>query len=568
MTRNIGKACQQKVKYLIFKKVKGWKIKQQFLLFYFFTTIVIFGLVFMLIMVNIVLLGQSGGDKNTEVNEQDVANALFEIKSETTKALKTFFDTNEKQLLSIYTFFLYALKIDIGEDQRSKTLYFHNDLPINLHTLLTFDQVPASDVVTTTNSLNQQVERTFLQPTYFTRLSEIPTATQTRMQEVSRIFDILMSFYNVYSLSGATQIYIAFEDGELLVLYPGARIDSDFTPIVREWFYKAKDSPAELIITNPYQDTVTSQWIITISKAVQVDSTFLGVVAIDFAISPIHSIFRKDLANPSSIQSCLISTEGLFLSEQAFIEQDSYYPFAIYNDSMNGISFEQWSALQNETNDSRQFEITIGKAQETWIISKSFLNPEAKATSMIILAATKKSKVVLPTDKFDSEFSFSTNFYYVTNLSIFAGIILVSASVLLFFLGKVTTPLINLIAFNTLFLKSLYKKKHVLELQFEAQRLNIEDVDDLNQAYADFIDTVKEKYLVGSSDLTFDPNSFAFIEEKDLTQLKQKEKVYLFNHKFGRRALWRSMISQIDNAFVNKYDLIRERNEEKNKATE
>lgn len=54
--------------------------------------------------------------------------------------------------------------------------------------------------------------------------------------------------------------------------------------LVREWFYRAKEANGETVITNPYVDAATFDWIMTSSKAIYENGEFIAVVAFDFTI--------------------------------------------------------------------------------------------------------------------------------------------------------------------------------------------------------------------------------------------------------------------------------------------
>jgi len=99
----------------------------------------------------------------------------------------------------------------------------------------------------------------------------------------------------------------------------------------------------------------------------------------------------------------------------------------------------------------------------------------------------------------DSEYSFSKsikltyNFYYLIDLSSYIFVAAVSTMILVKCVGKVTYSLQNLIDFNTQLVKKLNRRKNVIEMIFEAKVTGIETLDDLNKAYIDFFDHVKER---------------------------------------------------------------------------
>lgn len=88
----------------------------------------------------------------------------------------------------------------------------------------------------------------------------------------------------------------------------------DWDPSTRDWFIKAKSSPKETMLTDPYIDSQTGLLCTTVSKAVEDDSGFVqGVMAAD--------IFIKDLSTRISERKVsrngklyLVDKEGLYIT--------------------------------------------------------------------------------------------------------------------------------------------------------------------------------------------------------------------------------------------------------------
>jgi len=71
-----------------------------------------------------------------------------------------------------------------------------------------------------------------------------------------------------------------------MLLVPKQELPGDYDPTSRPWYTSAIEKN-ELIWTEPYQDTATMEWVVSVAKPVMRNNKALGVVAIDIKLSTI-----------------------------------------------------------------------------------------------------------------------------------------------------------------------------------------------------------------------------------------------------------------------------------------
>lgn len=105
------------------------------------------------------------------------------------------------------------------------------------------------------------------------------------------------------SSSNLLQIYLGFEVDYLFHIYPAVLMPSEYNPLIREWFYTAKDSRGYPVFTEPYIDARTHDWIISTSYSIFCYEEFVGVAAADITLESLRN--SLDEANlPSGAFFC------------------------------------------------------------------------------------------------------------------------------------------------------------------------------------------------------------------------------------------------------------------------
>lgn len=89
-------------------------------------------------------------------------------------------------------------------------------------------------------------------------------------------------------------VYLGLEDGRMYV-QPETELPEGYDPRSRPWYQKAKASPNEVIITEPYVDAFTGKTIISVAKAVITEDGIIGVVGLDLDLTDLaQSLLKND----------------------------------------------------------------------------------------------------------------------------------------------------------------------------------------------------------------------------------------------------------------------------------
>jgi hypothetical protein len=203
-------------------------------------------------------------------------------------------------------------------------------------------------------------------------------------------------------------IYSAFEIDELIHYYPAEYTsDLDYTPKVREWYYKAKDLIYHPYITEPYFDFSTGVVVITISVSILDEKgEFFGVSACDVTIQTLTEL----LSNIKILDKgyiLLVTSGGMILNapDSWGIILDS--PLRLYQQDKTGISKELWLKISN-SEDEKIIEFT--RSNTDYLIMKYSIKPFNDSTiSHMMLVFIQKSEIYEPfhifTENFDKIFS-------------------------------------------------------------------------------------------------------------------------------------------------------------------
>ncbi|MDF2613696.1 MAG: methyl-accepting chemotaxis protein [Clostridia bacterium] len=86
--------------------------------------------------------------------------------------------------------------------------------------------------------------------------------------------------------------FFATESNKFL-LYPEADLGSNFTFKDRQWYTSAMDHEGEIVVSEPYKDTVTGKYVVTISKTLDNDGKIIGVIGIDLSLELVSNLFSN-----------------------------------------------------------------------------------------------------------------------------------------------------------------------------------------------------------------------------------------------------------------------------------
>ncbi|OMJ89807.1 hypothetical protein SteCoe_7984 [Stentor coeruleus] len=150
-------------------------------------------------------------------------------------------------------------------------------------------------------------------------------------------------------------IYQGFKEKEILHTYPAIKVvESDYSPVVREWYYKANSSSEKIIMEEPYWEESNSQWIITFSMAMLNDSNkVFGVVAVDAIMKNLTTIISgKKILEKGFLM--IVSSGGTIMNmPKLWYPIDSTIQLRLFDESYTGISETIWNSIKSSSSGSR-----------------------------------------------------------------------------------------------------------------------------------------------------------------------------------------------------------------------
>ncbi|OMJ81761.1 hypothetical protein SteCoe_17702 [Stentor coeruleus] len=141
-------------------------------------------------------------------------------------------------------------------------------------------------------------------------------------------------------------IYAGFEINEISHRYPGIKIvDRTYSPITREWYYKADDNKGIPVLTEPHIDEFTSDWVFSVSLSlVDNNNKIFGAVGVDLRIKPYIDIVDKYTILDTGF-IIIVSEAGNMLNIPKQWDFDNSMHIKIYNETV-GITKNIWESIK------------------------------------------------------------------------------------------------------------------------------------------------------------------------------------------------------------------------------
>lgn len=119
------------------------------------------------------------------------------------------------------------------------------------------------------------------------------------------------------------QVYLAADHG--IQISPKQVIPADFNLAERNWYTGAVSAPDRLIVNGPYQDLLTGERVLTLSKAVVKQGRTLGVIGIDLNLNTIMDQMNHMRIGETGYVT-LLDKEGLVVTHpnSEFIGTDAF----------------------------------------------------------------------------------------------------------------------------------------------------------------------------------------------------------------------------------------------------
>ena len=185
---------------------------------------------------------------------------------------------------------------------------------------------------------------------YYSKYSTLSEAGQ-KLVNIESCFNPI---YPTMYVDEYESYYQGYEIDEIMVSYPGYTRDSVYTPLVREWYYKASDSKESIVITEPYIDAFTGNWLISVSEAIlKNNKEVYGVAAVDVSLATLTG-------KTSTIEildngfAMLVSSGGMILTvPDAWKTSSDVSSIRIFDTTYTGISESEWESIKNSSSNSR-----------------------------------------------------------------------------------------------------------------------------------------------------------------------------------------------------------------------
>lgn len=267
--------------------------------------------------------------------------------------------------------------------------------------------------------------KTFSTGVFYSRFLKISPEGQKIMQNQAGMDKLLPLLYSL----DTEYIYAGFETDEIFYIYPGFKITEEFTPISREWYYKAVDSPGQIVLTQPFIDPDTDKYMLSISTTLGNHSSVIGVVSSDISLENMIDNMNFKLLKTGFI--LIISKNGSILTppEEWKLPKEV---IRIFDTEFTGIYNSTWNDIQDVSIPPDQ-RMTFQDANNTeYYFVRSFVRPFESSLdiSHYILVCVNKEEVQEPIFYLGDSYGQAYQLIFWVTLSISCGtFVIISISI-------------------------------------------------------------------------------------------------------------------------------------------
>ena len=301
--------------------------------------------------------------------------------------------------------------------------------------------------------------------------------------------------YNYYYLG----MYQGYKIEKLTHYYPAHLItDHTYSPLVREWYYKAAAAPGSVVITEPYIDSVTGLWVITVSTAlIDLTHSVFGVAAVDITLQLItYKISQIQVLEQGF--ALLVSAMGMVLAMPPSWGSTTDL-VRIFDTATTGITEAQWTDIQAlGPEDSYQFNDVNGTA---YILTKNDITPFTinNATHYVLLCANLVESLI-PVQHISDNYSITYTLIFYITLAIGICVFIVFTALVFFstrklriqlkMIEKLLSKLIRKVLFPTKIKRiscdKLKNSANGIESLVDALSHRIQHIQDIEHRFAHF----------------------------------------------------------------------------------
>ena len=365
--------------------------------------------------------------------------------------------------------------------------------------------------------------------------SKYDTLSNESLGVVSRMAGmnpILEGFFN----ENLFKIYEGFYTDEILNFCPAEYFDdTSFSPLNREWFYRAADDPSGIIVTEPYFDYISEQLIVTVSKAIMKGDSVYGVSAADITVVEFSKKLNKVRITDAG-RIMLISAGGIIMNPHPLWPILSLY--RVYNKSLTGISYSEWQKIKN-LDYGNNFEMTI-KDFGPCFINFETIETTANTASYYVFSIIQKSQIEYPTDDLNESFNkiYTVLFWCVIIIS---SVFLVISVIIIYYFAQITTKKFSQI--NNIFISIINRAC----FQCITKNCSFEEIEKNDSGVKFFVDNCKHRV----NSLRDKEEKFKYFEwnltrpSNEMLHSKWKRKIYPFNRMSEKTHNWNRAIEEI-----------------------
>lgn len=264
----------------------------------------------------------------------------------------------------------------------------------------------------------------YTQPSYMSILGI--QAGEELMRNVSCMDPIYKRIYS----SDYWYLYEGYYESQIFHVFPGVRSDSKYTPLIREWFYKAKEDQYQQIITEPYISASLKQWMFSVSESINDPSgKFIGVSTVDILLKSLaNKISQIRIMNEGFMM--LISKGGMILTKPYRWENPTIIDsIMIYNKTYSGIDKDEWEFIKKLELDEKHYFMDASKNK--FLVTKFEIQPFNENTTHYLIICADYDEINEASKIVEKKFSRAYNAAFLVAL-IFSIFTFTSISILIY----------------------------------------------------------------------------------------------------------------------------------------
>lgn len=263
---------------------------------------------------------------------------------------------------------------------------------------------------------------------YHSRNSQLSSEGQSIVEKMAGLNPILPEIFNEETF----RIFQGFYTDEIINFCPLSYFDdSEYSPLSREWFYKAIKYAPRMIVTEPYYDATGEILLITGSTAIMNGDEKFGVAGIDVTVDQFSSKISK-LRILDNGKVFMVSAGGVVLNPPS--EWETTKANRIYNESLTGITYAKWTEIKSYSAGT-VFEFDITNFGPSLVAVQHLTNPQDGLIIYYLFAVVKisdtKESITYISDSFNT-----IHVVLIWSTSIIAIVFLLSSLVVVYFSTK------------------------------------------------------------------------------------------------------------------------------------